>query len=329
MPFTVLILSSPDDAHAKCVESQLVELGVPCGYWRPKDLLTESSLSFSFNNQGFSCELTTGEASRRLDLETIQSVWYRRPGTIKSTRLPEPWMESLAQRESTQAIEGIFRILRCLWVNHPARQKEALLKIPQLEKARKLGFLVPDTIVTNTPEKVAQFYEQHKGEIIYKLVDSESGSCFPLYELPRSIPTMPFRESDLAHLGQVSTCLHLFQERIEKVSDLRVTVVGKKIFAVEIESQAKGRLLDWRFDHTLPMKTHSLPADVEAQCFQLMQELGLEYAALDFCINSSGQYVFLEINPHGQYLWLEEALNIPISRELARLLAGLEAPLIG
>jgi glutathione synthase/RimK-type ligase-like ATP-grasp enzyme len=324
---SVLILSSPTDVHSAAVEQHLAEMGLDVIYWRPQIALTESVISFSFHRKGFDCWLEYNQSKERtnaVSLEKFKSVWLRRPGLVKSKRMPEIWIERLAEHESSRAIEGIFRLLPCFWVNHPLKQQEAMLKIHQLELARQCGLTVPETIVTNDPEKVTEFYGLCKGEMIYKFIDSRSGQYFPLYELPRSIPTLPFRQTDLEYLDQVRSCLHLFQRRVAKISDIRLTVIGRKVFAAEIRSQDGGELLDWRLDRNLPVEKFKLPNEIEEQSLLFMDKLGLSYAALDFCRTPEGEMVFLEANPDGQFLWIEEALNLPMSYELARLLAGKE-----
>ncbi len=326
---TVLILSSANDVHGQAVERHLQSLGEDVVYWRPKHLLTESTLTWELAEGGLAGSLVSTQADKQwqLDLASISSIWLRRPGRTKAKSMPERWLERLAENESNKALDSIFRLLPCLWVNDPIKHQEALLKIRQLSIARGCGFTIPKTLVTNNPEKVAEFYERHSGKIIYKLIDSESGLCFPIYETPRSVPAMSFRKEDLAFIEQVRFCLHLFQERVAKVSDLRVTVVGKKIFAAEIKSQAMGERLDWRLNQDLPMEPYKLSRKLEEQCLLLMRQLGLTFAAIDFCKTADDDLVFLEANPHGQFLWIEQALDLPISLELAKLLAGHAKPL--
>jgi RimK-like ATP-grasp domain len=321
---SVLILSSPKDVHSQAVEKHLAELGLQVVYWRPQKLLTDSKLTLNLTMDGARCQIQFNNDEHQLislPLEQIKSVWLRRPGLVKAKAMPEAWIERLAEQESSRALEGVFRLLPCFWVNVPEKQNEAMLKVYQLEVARQCGLEIPKTLITNDPEQALAFSKSEQGRIIYKLIDSRSGLCFPTYELPRSIPTMPFRPSDNQHLNQVDSCLHLFQERINKVSDLRVTIVGASVFAAEIKSQSEGELLDWRSHPSLPVQPFSLPKKVEEGCLLLMKKLGLSYAALDFCLDSQGNCIFLEINPDGQFLWIEEAIGLPIAEALAKLLA--------
>jgi glutathione synthase/RimK-type ligase-like ATP-grasp enzyme len=138
---------------------------------------------------------------------------------------------------------------------------------------------------------------------------------------------LPLRKADLEHLSQVRLAPHLFQRCIEKSCDLRVTIVGAKIFAIRIDSQAGRGKLDWRHDYSVEMVPCELPENLQVQCLDLMKRFGLNYGALDFILSATGEYVFLEINCAGQYLWIEQKTDLKISREVANLLTGKSAPL--
>jgi len=247
---------------------------------------------------------------------------------VKAVGIPEPWAARLAERESNRAMDGLFRILPGLWVNHPTAQSEASFKVRQLQVAKDCGFDIPKTLITNDPAQVIEFHESCNRKIIYKLIDESTWECFPEFEIPKGIPTLPFRDDDLEHVQQIRYGLHLFQERIDKESDIRVTVVGQKIFAVKIESQLGKGDVDFRMDYSVPMALHQLPDEISEKCFSVLKVLGLNFGAIDLCLTRDGGYVFLEVNAAGQWLWMEMKLDMPVSEELARLLAGLSPPLV-
>ncbi|NJR75066.1 MAG: hypothetical protein HC773_18390 [Scytonema sp. CRU_2_7] len=114
-----------------------------------------------------------------------------------------------------------------------------------------------------------------------------------------------------------------FQAYIPKRLELRITVVGQQVFAAEIHSQETNHTrYDWRrYDHhKTPYFPHELPPEVEQRCVQLVEKLGLCYGAIDMILTPDGRYVFLEINPNGQYLWIELATGLPISDAICDLL---------
>lgn len=118
-------------------------------------------------------------------------------------------------------------------------------------------------------------------------------------------------------------CPVIFQAYVPKLFELRITVVGKQVFAAEIHSQqANHTRHDWRrYDnYKTPHLPHQLPCSMEQRCVHLVEQLGLSYGAIDMVVTPDGRYVFLEINPNGQYLWIEETTGLPISDAICDLL---------
>lgn len=266
-------------------------------------------------------------STRRLDLRDYTSIWYRRPGSVVAGPSPEPWVGRMIEQEARYTLDGVLRTLNCIWMNFPANDAACMLKLWQLELASRIGLKIPKTIVTNEPPLVQAFYNDCKGEVIYKLISEQSNFAIPAHETPRGVSTLPLREDDLAFLTQVAFGPHLFQEKIEKACELRVTVVGKKLFAIKIDSQSGKGTLDWRNDYSVDMEPCELPEEIHERCLLLTKNLGLNYGAIDLILTPQGEYVFLEINCAGQYLWIEDRTNLPISLEIARLLSSKAEPL--
>jgi hypothetical protein len=322
----VLILSSPEDTHAQAVEGHLKDMGVGVDYLRFNDLLQQCKVAVRLEggSQSYAVNKQNGEL---LDLSSYSSIWHRRPGRIQAGQFIEPWIGQMVEQETRAALDGIFASLPCLWVNHPRNDYACMQKLWQLKVASDLGLSIPRTVVTNDPEVVREFVDVCDGDVVYKLISELSNRSIPAYEEPRGVCTLPLRTQDLEFIDQVGHAMHLFQKRIEKAYELRVTVVGSKIFCVRIDSQSGSAKLDWRNDYSVNMEPSTLPEDISRRILALMKAMGLNYGAMDFCVTHDGQQVFLEINPVGQYLWLEQRCQLPISLELARLLAHTAEPL--
>jgi glutathione synthase/RimK-type ligase-like ATP-grasp enzyme len=119
----------------------------------------------------------------------------------------------------------------------------------------------------------------------------------------------------------------LFQEKVQKRLELRVTVVGPHVFAAEIRSQDSYRQqTDWRhhpeYGQSQYYAVHTLPSEVEQQCVQLVKALNLSFGALDLILTPDDRYVFLEVNINGQWAYLETMLGLPISNAIAELLTS-------
>jgi glutathione synthase/RimK-type ligase-like ATP-grasp enzyme len=105
-------------------------------------------------------------------------------------------------------------------------------------------------------------------------------------------------------------------------------VVGERVFAAEIDSQrANHTRHDWRHHDTAhtPHRVHDLPAKWRVACVRMVAELGLLFGAIDMILTPDGRYVFLELNPNGEYLWIEHLTGLAISDAVCELLVSREA----
>lgn len=201
-------------------------------------------------------------------------------------------------------------------MSHPAAVQAAESKILQLTVARSLSFSFPDTLISNDPERIRSFFETHQGAVIAKPLRM---GYFDYGHEQRATYTTALTADDLTDDGALAAAPVIYQKLIPKQCDIRITVVGDRVFGAAIDSQptASARI-DWRrADVELPHHVHDLPEGVQEACLQLMRRLGLVFGALDFVLTPDGEYVFLEVNASGQWLWLEDKLGFPIAREIA------------
>ncbi len=322
----VLILSSLDDPHAKSVSEILAKAGADVDFLRLEDVIQNCDLSFRLGTNNNVCLLEREGGS--IDFNSYLSIWNRRPGNVRAPQFVEPWIGKMVESEARSTMEGIFRSVNTIWMNHPDHHLACSNKLWQLQQATKVGFQIPETLVTNKKELVVQFFDTCNGEVIYKLIGEQTGFAIPGNEHPRGISTLPLRKVDLPYLDQVTFSPHLFQRCIQKAYDLRVTVVGHEIFCTRIDSQSGTGKIDWRHDYTVAMEPFELPTEISNRCFQFMRILGLNYGAIDLILTREDQYIFLEINSGGQYLWIEGRTKQAISSAVARLLSGALEPLV-
>ncbi len=184
-----------------------------------------------------------------------------------------------------------------------------------------MGLELPPTLVTNCREEFLDFYGQHNGNVVGKL----TGPAFD-----RTVGTDNFcrytevvSKRDVAYAASLQYCPVIFQAYVPKRLELRITVVGQQVFAAEIHSQQTHHTRhDWRrYDlGNTPHFPHVLPPEVHQQCVRLVKRLELCYGAIDMILTPEGRYVFIEINPSGQYLWIEQQTGLPISEAICNLL---------
>ena len=185
--------------------------------------------------------------------------------------------------------------------------------------ASEIGFKVPDTVITSDPERVVAFYKYHPGGIVVKLL-----AVSPL--VGRVIYTNIVTPEYMDKIQSVKFAPAIFQELLPKSYELRVTVVGDRVFSAKIYSQEDSiTALDWRTqpevnDFSVRMEISTLPQDIKGKTLELMKRLGLRYGSLDMVVMPDGEYVFLEINPSGQWHFVQLKTGAQIAEALANLL---------
>lgn len=255
------------------------------------------------------------------DLSQFSAVWYMKP------HLPRELL-NYNPVEHRQFIDRQFYVLRqaiwsiCRdkkWLNDPWSIQIAENKIYQLDEAVKVGFLVPDTCISSDPEKVREFYDKHDGSIIVKILASS-----PM--LDRVIYTNRVTAEQMREIDSVKMSPSIFQEIVPKAYELRITVVGEKIFAVKVLSQQdEATSLDWRRkpklnDFDVKMEPIILPQQIERQIYGYMKALGLKFGCIDMIVTPNGDYIFLEINPNGQWYFVQLKTELQIAGAIAELL---------
>jgi hypothetical protein len=252
---------------------------------------------------------------------SLKSVWYRRHVSPSLPPELELGHKDFCERESRACLNGALRTISTnRWLSRPDAIYAAECKPYQLALANEAGLPTPSTIVTNRPEIVRDFARGRR--VIAKAVSSgyirgETGL--------QAIFTSQVKAADLDDLSGLGLAPVIFQELIEKRSDIRVTVVGESVFAAEILSQDdSSSSLDWRAtkDPNLSHRRHDLPQEIVAACFKMLQLLGLSFGAFDFALTPNGEYVFFEVNPNGEWVWIEDLLEYPIASSIAAWLAS-------
>jgi glutathione synthase/RimK-type ligase-like ATP-grasp enzyme len=293
--------------------------------WLVLELERRGASFFRFNTEDYPGDMVllwTPESSTQLGdrrLDEVKSVWYRRPVAADPAIWPDRDRASWALAEAREALLGVWRTTEAFWVNHPDNNRAASSKLEQIKRATALGFEVPRTLVTNDQESALDFlgsvgdsaickpmkdgrleFSGREGIFFTSVVDASA------LEKPESIGPEPY----------------LFQELIKKRFDIRATVIGGEVFSVRIESQETeiGKV-DWRragidAGHAI----EELPEDVAERCVQLTREYGLRFSAIDLVLQQDGRIVFLELNPNGQWAWVEQLTGLPLRSRMADLL---------
>lgn len=316
---TVLIVSTKYDPHVDFLIPRLTERHIPFVRFNTEDFPLRSRLTVSFDENGCHRESLSLPNSPDTTGEDIISVWYRRPAPFE---FPEEFalaVRMFAEEETRDTMRGLWELLDCLWVNHPENIRRANSKLHQLNIAHQIGLEIPKTIVTNDPDEARKFIRSCPGDVIAKPL---SRGLVNEHEQPMAFYTSVVSPEQAKQINHVQYAPSFFQEYVPKDVELRITVVGDNAFTAEIHSQQRDDTRhDWRRNAlALEHKEHQLPVEIQAKCLALTIKLELQFGAIDMILTPDGRYVFLEINPNGQWAWIEELTGLPISEALIGLL---------
>lgn len=307
----ILILTDKNDAHANWVIDILKSRGL--AFFR-LDLDVHSLLETVVKYLDGNWEVRQNGSS--LILDKIKSVWARR--IFVELLLEEQNDHSpdfkIWKGEWNKALLGIYSRIRHLpWLNPWRNAYQAENKYLQMDVAKKVGFLVPPTIVSNEKSALISFAEENK-KVALKLMQQDTykqqnGEYFGMY-------VNVLDSAKLETFGSIEENPVVLQKYIEKAFEVRYTVVGKKHFACQIQSQeSKIANTDWR-RYDLANTPHSkleIPHEIEEKVNLFMNSLQIEYGALDFIVTNENDWYFLEVNSMGQFLWIENLSGLAIS----------------
>lgn len=318
----ILILSSKEDGHVPLVTRELDKREASYLCFDPGDFPEHATVSFRLTTNG-AARWILKLCEQEYNSTQITAVWDRRPNApIPHAALQEPTIRDWVEVSSRHFLEGLWDSLNCLWIPaKPVRDREAHNKLRQLALANHLGFLVPETLVTNDPSAFIHFFsESHQSLVAKSLIQRPlevSGHDVP------AIYTRPVHRRNAARYMSIRRAPVVFQASVPKLLEIRATVIGKRVFAAEIHSQChRSTLHDWRHyhDQRVLYAVHKLEADREAALIRLVDELGLCFGAVDLILTPSKEYVFLEINPNGQWGFIEILTGLPLAAAITDLL---------
>ena len=313
----VLLITNTFDITCDYVVRSLNKLGADYYRLNTDEIGGDVFLTFDFAHDIYT--LFDRSKGLTIDLLTFQSVYFRRPELPKL--LDEditPDEKQFMLLEIRQTLEGLYKILRnAYWISDIDDIRKAENKIYQQLLAKEIGFRIHSGIVTNNSEDFKRFVERNCGNSIIKPIYSGQIG-WP--EMQNVVFTSELESNPQTE--QIEHCPSYLQERIEKLYDVRVTVVGDEFFAVRIDSQSNQETMtDWRVgENILPHEAITLPQFIQNQCRELLRKLNLQFGAIYFVETLEGEYIFLEINPNGQWAWIETQTGLPISDTIAKQL---------
>jgi len=314
---TLIAAASLDEHAYGPVSSILEQRGFPVIVYRTDMVLTdEERLCVDIGTDG---ELEISYDNRSIAPDSVSAAWCRKIGNFT---LPNAAQDRAKQLYINNEIKYLHDTIwplypEDIWLNSPDRMRQADRKLGQLLVAHELGFSIPETVVSSSWEDISSRLLSENQQMVVKMVRGVINENDKI----KALFTTLLDEAKVEEIRDTTTPFPgIYQPFIEKAREWRVTTVGDRVFAAAIYTNDEAKD-DWRKHQLDPslveFRSEDFPDDLKEKCIKYLGKMGLKFGAFDFIEKPDGEIVFLECNPNGQYGWLEEALDLPISEAIA------------
>lgn len=327
----IFIFTNKGDAHPTNVIKYLASWGVPVFRLNTECLLSDYKFSWWCNDQDCDFYIKNNITGLSLYGHEISAIWDRRPASPQ--KIPIRYKDRKINKFLREEALGFLQFLRFYLKNvysigNIVEDRPASSKMLQLSIARKLGMLIPDTIFSNTKDAFVPLLFKHKF-ISLKPINAQGfftneGNEYVFYS--RKANNQDILSQPEEAFNQTTSFL---QNYVDKKYELRITACNSDVIACKIDSQSleddKGKI-DWRqgYDYGLKQEIVEVPEKIKEFCALFLKEMQINFGCFDFIVTPDNEYVFLECNPNGQWLWIELQTGCDISKMIATNLAKFE-----
>jgi glutathione synthase/RimK-type ligase-like ATP-grasp enzyme len=319
----VLMLTNDYDPEANLVGIALRNKGIDFVRLSTNDIPSRTQIRYSIG-QNSDLKLEFAIRKKSLDISKISVVLLRNFDMNKIDFGTNELARTFSFQQWVSALQILQSNLKCEWISSPQATLQASDRAKQLCVAKAVGFDIPATVITNDPEAALDFYHSHDGDIVVKALHQHNvevqGKVYSMY-------TRRVLNHDLSKFDDLTYAPCILQQRVLRKSELRVTVVGEQVFAAILDPQSSAgegyddihRCLRRLFC----MRVYDLPSTIRERCTKLIRSLGLRYGAIDFILDKNDRLVFLEVNPTGDWNYIESQLSLPITKAMVNLIEDL------
>lgn len=310
---TVLVITARFDATADRAVHELNQRGAAVARFDLAEFPQHSTLTAAFDG---TWHTTLETARRRIDLQQVTGIYYRRPGPITPDPAMNPQEQAWALAESRHALRGLLAALPDrVWLNHPRSAALAESKPVQLQAAAASGLNVPATLITNDPGAARVFAKQH-GKICYKPLTSTATTGGKVL----FATALQIADLETPQAANITGAAHQFQAWIEAAHAVRLVAIDEQMHAAAIHPHSEAARTDWRSDYpALTYENLEAPPPVREGVRTLLHRLNLRFASMDLLVDHDGDWWFIDLNPSGQWCWIPEIEN-PVAASLATAL---------
>lgn len=324
----LLLITNDTDVHPNPIIERLNKEGLPIFRFNTDKMISDYDIAYWLSDDRCCFEIKYKHYPHSINSEQISCVWERRP--IEPLTTYDDISSEDIRKLLMEEADGFLRFFRyalpddILWIGHPLHERSAGSKILQKIVARDVGFKIPDTLFSNRMSDLSRFGTR---DIAVKPIwsfDVPAGKDGNIVFYTRKVKT-----TDIINLGDKSfrNSINFIESYVEKKYELRVTVVCDECFTARIDSQKMRNeqgAVDWRqgYDYGIRFVKDDLPLGIQEKCFAYLKKMHLNFGCFDFIVDTNDNYIFLECNTNGQWLWLEEEAGLPISQKLTNVFAN-------
>lgn len=309
-PVRIAILTFADDLHALAIQAHLRGVAeTVCDVVETDRIADFAALTWSIGDRTYPVEIPTRDAGP-MNPTDYQAIWYRRSNHPQAAakELADPVAAEIVNAATQRALLGtLTNQFRGRWVSHPVSTQQAENKLVQLHAAHTVGLTVPTTLVSNDPAVIRRFWVDVDGKAVMKSVAGTMRS---------QLFTLALREEHLADTDALRLGPTIFQRFVDGSRHIRALCCGDHVYAAEIDSPE----LDWRVNLDVPVRSFDVDAVTARRLAAMLRLLGLRMGIFDLKLDPSGEPVFLELNPQGQFLFVEGLTGMDLTGEFGAFL---------
>jgi glutathione synthase/RimK-type ligase-like ATP-grasp enzyme len=306
----IAVFTFAGDLHAERIAHELNSYhDVHCLIVEVDELFEDRTTCWSSDESRGTTSLR-GADNSTVVVEQLDAIWWRRTKHMQRglSGLQGGACRDVVNNDCEAAIFGITSTrFNGRWINEPTATRRGENKLIQLDVAQAVGLRVPRTCVTQDPEEVRRLFEDVRGEAIVK----------PLVGTRRTpLPTVKLQRRHLDLHAAIRSAPAIYQEYVPGTEHIRIQCFGDTVLAAVIESSD----VDWRGDMSRPIRSFDLPANIEQALREVLERLGLRMGLVDMKRRPDGEFVWLEVNPQGQFLFVEALASMDLTRSFASFL---------
>lgn len=305
----ILILSEDNDISTVKVIDWMISLNIEFVRINVQDII---ELEFEGNDIKFKTKFRTFYLSK------ITGFWFRRGylSINNNFKTEIPQFDSLQKNEFQKLLEYMYYKLNIIrHINSINKSDVNKLIVNKLSK--DLGIITPTDLIFSNSKSLTKYVEKNKNKYISKVI---SGNCMHIFN---DFTMFNYTTNlEVIDINAKTFFPSLVQNKIEKKYELRIFYLDGAFYSMAIFSQNDVKTsVDFRnYNNEKPNRNvpYKLPTDIEIKLDLLMKKLDINCGSIDMIVTPKNDFVFLEVNPVGQFDMISYPCNYNLEEKIAK-----------